>query len=145
MTESTEAAQASYPYERAKHLELLQKVAERMALNSRFCKLSSLVAAVAALALITPLSFSAVAVAVFVIACWGMDAMYLTWERRFREKYNDMRGFTWVKQPDFDIFPDIKAIQKCGLMVSFQSWSCLVYHGALLVLLAAWMVDGLMA
>lgn len=76
-----------------KHLEILQKIIDRMAGESarmkQFCLVS--VAALTSTATATDAGGLASAGIILTVVFWGLDAMYLAQERWFRDMYNVTR------------------------------------------------------
>ena len=130
-----------------KHVEIIQGVIQRMADNSRYCKVwcVTLVSAVLVLVARTGEPGHALIALAPAILLYLLDAYYLMLERRFRESYNVFVGKVHAGQV---CASDLYVVAPCGsaarglLWSMFWSFSLLPFYVALVgtVLLAWWFI-----
>jgi hypothetical protein len=116
-----------------KHLEMIQAVISRMALNSFFIKGWSvtLVSALMALAVNNVNTWIFVLVLLPVILFWVLDAFFLHQERLFRALYDDIRDKTET-EIDFSMDTNRFRSQVASWLVVGFSKTLLIFHGMLL-------------
>ena len=109
------------------HLEMLQEVIQRMAENSRSCKLWSITAlsAVVFLAARTGVAWHTLIALVPLTLFFLLDVYYLSLERRFRDSYGHflkkLRDSTYGQEDAYQITPagfSIRVLIKCLLSPS---------------------------
>src|SRR5262245_32917019 len=103
-----------------KHLEMIEKVIERLAGNSFKYKGWCITLISALLALAAKESFAAYAVVGLVpaVCFWALDAYYLSLERAFRDLYASVATTKAASGADFNM--DIAGRQPCWLRVAFS-------------------------
>ena len=123
------------------HLEMLQGVIQRMAENSRSCKLWSITAlsAVLFLAVRTGVPWHTLIALVPVSLFFMLDVYYLSLERRFRRSYECMVGKLRIgSYGSDDVYQIIPASFSVGiLMKCLRSPSVYLYYPLALVITAA--------
>ena len=130
-----------------KHVEIIQGVIQRMADNSRYCKVwcVTLVSAVLVLVARTGEPRHALIALAPAILLYLLDAYYLMLERRFRKSYNVFVGKVQAEQVSAS---DLYAVAPSGsatrgfLWSMFRSFSVLPFYVALVgtVFLAWWFI-----
>lgn len=128
------------------HLEMLQGVIQRMAENSRSCKLWSSTALSVVLFLSVRFGVPGYAlVALVPLSLFSLlDIYYLSLEQRFRSSYNDtleaLKGGSYGPDNAYRIAP--AKFRKCYLAKCLQSPSIWIYYGAALcVVVAVWAIQ----
>ena len=118
------------------HLEMLQGVIQRMAENSRSCKLWSITAlsAVLFLAARTGIPWYTLIALIPLLLFFLLDVYYLSLERRFRCSYNDLLGIlrsgTYGTQEAYLIAPadfSVKVLVKCLMSPSIYLYYPLAF------------------
>ena len=112
-----------------KHLEIMQGVIQRMAENSRYCKLWCVTLVSAVLVLVARAEKPEYALVALVPAAMltVMDAYYLALERGYRRSYSEfvdkLHEGTWVPADLYKVRrtgSDIRLFLKC--LISFSIW-----------------------
>lgn len=129
-----------------KHLEITQGVIQRMAENSRSCKLwcVTLVAAILVLVARTGEPQHAMIALGPAVLFWVLDAYYLAFERRFIRTYNafvDKVHQAQVVKPDlYTVFPSGSATREF-FWALFKSFSVLPFYlVAVLTTILSWLL-----
>ena len=129
-----------------KHLEIMQGVIQRMAENSRSCKVwcVTLVSAILVLVARTGKADHALIALAPTVLFYVLDAYYLGLERRFRNSYS---GFVRKVQNEEMTVPDLFAVVPTGstprefLWAMFRSFSVLPFYIVVVgTILLAWLV-----
>lgn len=134
-----------YTGERAKHLEMIQDVIERMANSSAWMKRLAIVVVggAAALAMRGNAHVGDLpALAVILMAIfWFMDARYHQQERWFRAVFESVRKESHTQRPDFRVAPTNEIRGQCRFWSCTFTWSTAPFYVALAAfLLLAWRV-----
>ena len=128
---------------KAKHLELIQGVVNRLSTNSFLLKGWSVVLVSALFALSAPNSNVSFVFLAYIPAAifWGLDAYFLWKERLFRDLYNHVR---MLNDGNIDFSMDTKPFQSGR---DFQAWldaffsrTLIAFHGALISAIVVVMV-----
>ena len=129
-----------------KHLEIMQGVIQRMAENSRSCKLwcVTLVSAILVVTALTGDAEHALIALAPAILFYLLDAYYLGLERRFRSSYNDFVAKVRSGEADAsDLFSVVPSGSTAGefLWAMFKSFSVLPFYAVIVAtILLAWLV-----
>lgn len=117
-----------------KHVEMIQRVAERMAGESARMKQLALASAAAVTTTATATSAwpLAIAGALLSFVFWGLDAKYLAPERWFRTLYN--RTHQHLQTNDFTLTPTAEIRAGVITAETMRAWSVAWLYGALLVI-----------
>ena len=127
-----------------KHLEIMQSVIQRMAENSRSCKVWCVTLAAATLVLVarTGKADHALIALAPTALFYVLDAYYLMLERRFRKSYNSFVGKVHVGQVTMsDLYTVVAdgSIARVMLWAMFRSFSVLPFYFAVVAtVLLAW-------
>lgn len=117
-----------------KHLDMLQRVIERMAAESartkQFCLLS--IAALASTSSATGVWGLGLVAALLTLVFWGLDAMYLRQERWFRSLYDEARANP--DTVDFVMTPASEVRVRHSISDAMLGWSVAFLYGGLILL-----------
>lgn len=122
---------------REKHLEMLQKVIDRLASASitmkRYCMIVT--AAAIGVARISSDTTTIYGAMIMVLVFWTMDARYLQHEKWIRHVFNDVRKEPPTVRPDYRISPTLDVRSRTSLIAPLCSWSTAMLYVPLLILL----------
>ena len=128
------------------HLQIVQGVIQRMAENSRSCKVWCVTLVSAILVLVAPTEDSQHALIAFLptLLIWALDSYYLALERGFRDSYNALVGKVREGQMRisdlFEVAPRSSAARGF-LSAMFISFSTLPFYLVVTItILLAWRV-----
>ncbi|WP_415221452.1 hypothetical protein [Pseudophaeobacter arcticus] len=127
-----------WPDMRMKHLDMLQAIVVRMNTCSQQCKVAAMAILSAIIGLATTTGNPEVALTAIplVLLFAFLDAHYLTLERSFRSKFDEVRYTELLEAPDFDL----SSIQDRSIWSAIISPSVLAFYvGMVAVVVAAFM------
>lgn len=128
---------------REKHLEMIQKVIERLAMQAGQMKrlgLATTVAAVGAIKVLPSANLIWGAV-VLLVVFWALESKYLQQERWFRDLYDQVRSQPSEQRTDFNLRPTFAIRSQSTFPGSLISWSTAgLYLPLMLVLI--WISGG---
>ncbi len=129
------------------YLTSLQGVISRMANNSAQCKTMCVAVVAAIIALSSEIQRNGVGLLGLTVIpiCCLLDCHYLSLERGYRQKYNEvchkLRGGTLTVDELFNLAPPVKYLSLCQACKSFQSWSVwTIYTILAIIVLTTWFI-----